>query len=75
MEERFDRGKNRISLFFVESPDFFFMGLQIFLYQGLAGLYRSLEGIRPSRNQGVRLKVGSVGSFPSLSKSANFVVF
>ena len=26
----FDRGKNRITLYFVESPDFFFMGLQIF---------------------------------------------
>ena len=34
----FDQGKkNRISLFFVKSPDFF-MGLQISLYQGLAGL-------------------------------------
>ena len=26
------------SHYFVESPDFFFMGLKIFLYQGLAGL-------------------------------------
>ena len=39
MEKGLNREKNRISLFFVESPDFF-MGLQIFLYQGLAGLYR-----------------------------------
>ena len=30
--------KKRISLFFIDSPDFFSMGLQIFLYQGLAGL-------------------------------------
>ena len=37
MEKRFDRRKNRISLFFGESPHFF-TGLQIFLYQGLAGL-------------------------------------
>ena len=30
--------KYRISLLFVESPDFFFMSLPIFLYQGSAGL-------------------------------------
>ena len=36
--DNLDREKIRISLFFIESPDFFFMGLQIFLYQGLAGL-------------------------------------
>ena len=36
-----DLGKNRISVFFVESPDFVFMSLQIFLYQGLASLQMS----------------------------------
>ena len=44
MEKGFDQGKNRISLFFVQSPDFF-MGLQIFLYWKLVGLSLNLEGI------------------------------
>ena len=34
MEKGFDRVKNRMSLFFVESPDFFFMGLQISFTRG-----------------------------------------
>ena len=34
-----EREKKRISPLFVESPNFFLMGLQIFLCQGLVGLY------------------------------------
>ena len=38
--------KNGISLHFLESPEFFFMSLQIFLYQRLAGLYEELSTIQ-----------------------------
>ena len=39
-----DREKSRISLLFVESPDFFFVGLQIFHHQELAALKTTTFG-------------------------------
>ena len=51
--------KNGISLHFVESSDFFFMSLQIFLYQRLAGLQRrekigqAVKNSRAGREMGI----------------------
>lgn len=54
--------KNGISLHFLESPDFFFMSLQIFLYQRLAGLQRrekigqAVKNSRAGREMGIACK-------------------
>ena len=54
--------KNGIPLHFLESPDFFFMSLQIFLYQRLAGLQRrektgqAVKNSRAGREMGIACK-------------------
>ena len=54
--------KNGISLHFLESPEFFFMSLQIFLYQRLAGLQRrekigqAVKNSRAGREMGIACK-------------------
>ena len=57
-----DREKNGISLLFVESQVFFFLSLQIFLYQRLVGLQRrekigrAVKNDRTGREMGMACK-------------------